>query len=131
MKKLLAGIPVLLLATTAAAEATRSPGTIEGVIGDTVITTQGTCSKDDASFEFWSDGTQFAVHNDANGDGMYLNIQVLTLGNQNMAALHHYRNGNKVYAGTLKFTEFDGHSIDVDAKQGRNKLPMRFSVQCE
>ena len=131
MKKSLTGILVLLQATSVAAEATRGPGTIEGTIGDAAIKIQGTCSKAEASFEFWSDGTQFAVHNDDNGDGMYLNIQVLTLGNQTVAAMHYYRNGNKVYAGTLKYLDFDGHSLQVNAQQGRHELPTTFSVQCD
>ena len=111
MRKLLVTALGLLLTTHVLAETIRSSGTITGTVGEHTIDLRGTCSQSETAFEFWSDGTQFAVSRDVNGDDMYLNVQVFTMGGRTMASLSHSRNGERVYNGAIKYEEFDGSSI--------------------
>lgn len=111
---------------------TRVPGTLKGSIGGDVLSLDGTCSQGASSFEFWSDGIKFAVNKDMNGDGMYVNIIVLSLGNQTKAMLRYSRGGKTIYNGNLDFKTLENQTLTVDATLGRaSDVPAKFVVTCK
>ena len=118
---------LLLLPISAWSAAGKGPGSFAGRIGGADVQLQGTCSRAEGSFQFWSDGTEFAVNRDQNGDGAYLNIMVMG----SMAALNYNRDGQKIYNGTFTYTELTDKSLTADTRMGRDELPAQFEVRCE
>lgn len=110
---------------------TKGPGLLEGTIGGEAVSIQGTCNTAENAFEFWSDGKDFAVNKDSDGDGMYLNIAIIKFGDQSRASMRYSRGGETLYNGVLEYTAFDGASLAVDGVLGsKTKLPATFTVIC-
>lgn len=105
----------------------KGPGVLKGTIGSADVYFEGTCSSRSGMFEFWSDGTEFAVSRDQNGDNAYLNIMVIG----KRASLSYNRDGEKIYNGMFTYATFDGASLTADTLMGRNRLPAKFEVRCE
>lgn len=114
-----------------AAHAGTMSGRLEGSINGTTVNVNGTCSRNEGVFEFWSDGTEFAVSNDSDGDGMYLNIMVRSIGDQTFAALRYSRGGETIYNGTFEYDALGDQSLSVDTSMGRDDVPAKFHVQCQ
>ena len=124
-------VPFLAIADVGAAQAAKSPGSLAGSIGGDAIDITGTCSFGEGGFEFWSDGTDFAVPNDSNGDGTYRNISVTEMGTKTYNALWYSRGGDRRYKGLFSVEDRGERSMSVDTELGRDDIPAKFEVRCE
>jgi len=131
---LLAGQMLALPAIGAVQAADQLTGTLTGSIGDTMLDKTGKCSQSGPVFQFWTDGDQFPVHKDSDGDGMYFAVMVNSQMPGSVGSLQYGRDGEKIYSGTFPFTYFDGGTLTVDgqigARSGQSGMPAAFNIVC-
>lgn len=137
---LLAVVGLLVMAASlpiksAAQTAQRVPGVLSGLLGDTEMELEGTCSASPVVFEFWSDGSSFASGRDVDGDGIVVHVLVNSSLGKPVGSLTYSRDGKRLYGGSLPFTSFDGKSLSVDAvigkKSDREGTVAKFDIECE
>lgn len=110
----------------------KTPGMLTGTIGDNSLDVEGVCSTAPDSFNFWTDGTDFASNNDVNGDGQYVTIQMINTGDVVMTALRFSKNDETVYNGQIPVEAFDGSMMQVDSALGREQaINADFTIECE
>ena len=100
----------------------KTPGKISGTIAGQPFNQDGTCSKGPNQFEFWTDGTDFAVNSDTDGDGQFMVVQVITAGSTTMAAMRFHRDNEKVYNGTVPYSVGGNANMTISGDLGREKL---------
>ncbi len=119
--------------TMPAVEAGKMPGVLSGSIGGDALSLSGTCSMGPHIFEFWSDGKEFAVNRDTNGDNVSLNIMIrpMTSGGKTMAVLTYRKDGKMVYNGLFDPSSYDGTILSADTALGRAAaISAKFEVNC-
>jgi len=110
----------------------KSSGTLTGTIGDNSLDFEGVCSTSEGSFNFWSDGTDFASNSDVDGDGQYITVQAYDTGDGVMTALRFSKDGETVYNGQASYESFDGTTMTFDRQLGREQaMSADFTVDCE
>lgn len=110
----------------------KGAGTITGTIGANALDVEGVCSKAPKSFDFWTDGTDFASANDVDGDGQYLTVNVMEMQGKVRAALRYGKDGETIYNGLVSLESFDGNSLRVDTPLGREqKIEAEFTISCD
>ena len=109
----------------------KTSGTLVGTVAGNQLDLQGTCYASENSFDFWSDGTDFEVNNDTNGDGQYLNVSVVSMNDQTMAAMRFHKDGEKVYAGTVPYSLGGNANMTVRGALGREQaITADFTITC-
>ena len=110
----------------------KGPGVLQGTIGEHQLDVAGTCGASAEDWNFWTDGTDFSADNDSNGDGQWLNIQIVNINDNVMAALTFFKDDEKVYKGTVPIAVLEQKRFAVDAPLGREQLiSADFTVRCE
>ena len=109
----------------------KTSGTLVGSVAGNQLDLKGTCYASENSFAFWSDGTDFEVNNDTNGDGQYLNVSVISMNDQTMAAMRFHKDGEKVYAGTVPYSLGGSANMTVQGALGREQaITADFTITC-
>ena len=110
----------------------RSAGTLTGTIADNSLDLDGVCATSESSFDFWSDGTDFASNRDVDGDGQYITVQSYNTGDTVMTALRFSKDGETVYNGQVTYDTFDGKTMSIDRDLGRKQaISADFMINCE
>jgi len=110
----------------------KGPGTISGTIAGNPIDVEGVCSSSPGSFDFWTDGTDFASANDVDGDGQYLILNVINMNGTIRKALRYSRGGETLYNGLVSTESFDGKTLTVNTMLGRaQEISADFTISCD
>lgn len=132
--------------TASAADASSSPqaqgfpeltegkgaGTLSGTIGANSLSVDGVCARSPESFDFWTDGNDFASASDATGDGQYLTLSVMKMQDRFRTSLRYSKDGKTVYNGLVRYESFDGTTMRVKTPLGREQeILADFTITCE
>jgi len=110
----------------------KGAGTVTGTIGGIALDTKGVCSRSSGSFDFWTDGEDFASASDATGDGQYLILNIVNLNGKVRTALRYSKDGETIYNGLVSYESFDGSTVRVDTPLGREqKISADLTITCE
>jgi hypothetical protein len=109
----------------------KGTGRVTGTIAGHTIDADGICSTAAQSFDFWTDGTDFASASDANGDGQYLILNIININGRVRNALRYSRDGETIYNGLVSTESFDGQSVTIDTMLGRaQEISANFTIVC-
>ena len=129
---LVVGQMLALPVTGPAQAADQITGILTGSIGDTMLEKTGKCSQSGPVFQFWTDGDQFPVHKDSDGDGLYFAVMVNSQMPGFVGSMQYGRDGKKIYGGTFPFAYFDGQTLTVNgaigARSGQSGMPAAFNI---
>jgi len=110
----------------------KGPGSVSGMIAGNPVEAEGVCATSTQSFDFWTDGTDFANARDTTGDGQYLILNVVNMNGKVRSALRYSKDGETIYNGLVSYESFDGSTVRVDTPLGREqKISADLTMSCE
>ena len=110
----------------------KGPGSVSGMIAGNPVEAEGVCATSTQSFDFWTDGTDFASANDVDGDGQYLILNVINMNGTIRKALRYSRGGETLYNGLVSPESFDGKTLTVNTMLGRaQEISADFTISCD